>query len=204
MLHPSAVSHRRPLSFQRLSAFVLLFAAIAIVLGSGWLLVRLSLGDSVERAADARRLVEGYERALGGQGMTGRRLQDLRQDFGAWPVLLDGTTAAGAVASLEQQASAVIASAGGQLQSWEAGQPTKDNGFLQTAIHFDLALPGTRLPTLLSSLETHRPYLFIDRLEISTLAAGEPAAGETPGGGDRPAPGQLSVRLDLHGYARLP
>jgi len=192
---------RSSIRIQRLGALALLVLALGVGGAAIWQVVDLSLGDTTDRAAVARRTIDDYQRAIGRRAVVDKTFQDLQEQLVAWSVLVDGSTPASAVAGVEKQASSIIRSANGEIQSWEAGETAKEGGFLRASVHFEFTLPGSSLATLLSTLESHTPYLFVDRIEVSTNANGE---GHTPelGGGAAPSgTAQLSIRLDLHGYA---
>jgi general secretion pathway protein M len=105
-------------------------------------------------------------------------------------LLLSGASEALAAAALQNSLKAAAARAGGELRSTQALAVTEDKGFRRIAVRALLATDTDGLRTLLHAVESARPPLFVDALEVRGRARQDEA--------DEP---RLDIRIDVFGYA---
>ena len=116
--------------------------------------------------------------------------RDVRKFF------LKGTSAALALAELQELVRSTIESNGGRVVSSVPGNVAKEEGpYRQVATTFNMNANNANLLRLLYTFETKEPYLFIDSIAVTSQAPS----------GFRPAPGtaepEMFIQLELHGFA---
>jgi general secretion pathway protein M len=174
----------------RLLALVLPLALLAVL----WFAIGQPILASVTGDAEAlrasRTLLAGYRRAIANRPAIEQHLAMARQADAALTGLLPGASATLAAAALQAEMKRLVEDAGGQLRSTQDLPAAAEAGFERVEARFDLALPLSGLPNLLGAIESHAPFLFLDKIEIH--------ASETVGTMAVP----LSVRWTVHGYRR--
>lgn len=181
---------------------------VAAVLGVVYLLVVAPLIEAYRATDDA--IVEAGEMLARYSDIAGRRaalaaqLAELVARQAASGVYLSGETDALAAAALQESVGATVEAHGGKLRSIQILPVSDDGDFKRVSVRVQLTAPLVPLHRILHSLESGRPFVFLDNLDIKTRRArrsrrsrrGQPAA---PTATTDPT---LEVRFDLYGYLR--
>jgi hypothetical protein len=93
-----------------------------------------------------------------------------------------------ASAQLQDTLQALVAQAGGQIQSTAIGTPQTAHGLEELSVTASLTLPPSQLASLLTSFEVQKPYLVIQSVDIRSSDYGEQS-------------GLLSIQLQVNGYS---
>jgi hypothetical protein len=99
---------------------------------------------------------------------------------------------ADAAETLQRQLRAVIDAAGGDVQQIEPIPTTSKDGHAALSLRVTLEATATELLETLYSIESYRPYLFLDRLHVRVLEK-RARPGEAPDA-------LLQASLDVRGY----
>jgi general secretion pathway protein M len=181
---------------QRLLALAILAAVIAslwVVMARPMLAVLFTADDDQARSL---KLIAAYKRAAADRPALEARLGELRTREAGLAGLIDGATSAIAAGNLQSEVKKVVEGRHGESRSAQNLPSATAEGFEKVAIRYDLSVPMSALEALLYDIETHRPYLFVDGLEISTP---ENATPDAPGANDP----KLAIRLSIGGYRRM-
>lgn len=148
-----------------------------------------------ERIRTSGALVARYDALAKGEAEARSSLEEARRLYAASDVHLAGSSDALIAAELQQRLARVCGEEGCQIRSTQALPPTSEEGFVRIGLRVALAVRSEALHRMLHRLETAKPYLFVDALEIG--AATDPVGGASPGavqGWD------LQARFELYGY----
>jgi general secretion pathway protein M len=183
----------------RLPQRLLALAILAAVITFAWVAVARPIlgivfaGDDDQ--ARALKLIAAYQRAAADRPALEAKLAELKTREAGLAGLVDGATAALAAANLQGEVKKVVERHRGESRSVQSLPAVAADGFEKVTIRYDLAVPMSALGALLYDIESERPYLFIDALDISTP---ETWSAETPGAADP----RLAMRLGIAGYRR--
>ncbi len=108
---------------------------------------------------------------------------------------LRGATDALAAAELQERVNAAITASGGTLSSTQPLPATDEGGFRRVAVRIQFSGPVGTVHAVLHTLESAKPFLLVDNLDLRSRAI------RRPGGAEEVDP-NLMVRLDLLGYLR--
>jgi hypothetical protein len=124
-------------------------------------------------------------------------LKVLQQRGTTAPGLILADSTALAEAELQRQLKAIVEANAGELQSAQGGASKQIGDLELISVQSDLLVPMTRLSALIYALESHTPYIFIDRADISAPMGWQTQsqAAAKP----QPEP-KLSVRWTIHAY----
>ncbi len=175
-------------------------AAIAVavlLLGAALWTVRLA---TVSAAADRARiaLADASLASLrdGAHGAASRRDQDARLrafvDATAWT--LTGSSPELLSARLQQMTEAAAGRAGASVGSSRTMPPAGEQGFTRVGLELDLDATLPALVTMLREIESARPAIFVDRLDMQVPESG--SRSQAADGQDK-----LAVKLLLSVYA---
>ena len=141
----------------------------------------LSLRDRYLSVAAAGAAVDGWRQTLSDEG-----------DGGA--AYLQGASEALVSADLQNRVKTVVQGNGGVLNSTQILDATSEEGFRRVAVRVRMSGGSEALYKVLYALETERPFLFVDNIDINarSMRAREGQA-ETI---------ELMVSFDLFGYMR--
>lgn len=160
------MTERRMRLLRRLSAasigglLVLALATLGVLpLIESW----AATSDSIDRSS---RLLAGYQRVVNQRQEVDQRFEALRQQDAALTGLIGGATSALALASLQTDVKQIVEAHGGKVQSMQPGQVTQSHSFERVEVKVDLSVSGEMFADLLAALDSHRPYLSIDPLEL--------------------------------------
>lgn len=147
-----------------------------------------------ETLADTAALRDRYLAfAAAGAAITGWT-KTLPDDGDGGAAYLQGASEALVSADLQNRVKTVVQGSGGVLNSTQILDPTIEEGFRRVAVRVRMSGGSEALYKVLYVLETERPFLFVDNVDInarSMRAAG--GQGETI---------ELTVSFDLFGYMR--
>lgn len=107
--------------------------------------------------------------------------------------LLHGESVALAAAEMQDLVKVLVERNGGQLRSAQLLSSPPANGLERVVVQYELSIPLGALKGVTYQLETGKPYLFLDEVEIRP----ESYAGATSG-----TPANLNVEWTIHGYRR--
>jgi hypothetical protein len=144
-------------------------------------------GEDAE-TAHSLRMLSGYQRIAAQRPALEQRLAAREQEEAALPGLWPGATSALAAAGLQAEVKQLVESAGGQIHSAQDVAAIPEGGYERIGLRVDLSVPMGALPGLLQQIDSHTPYLFLDRIEL-----------HAPEGQIKAAP-ILTIRWEVSGY----
>ena len=106
-----------------------------------------------------------------------------------------GSTEAVAAETLQNQLRAVVETAGAELQQVEALDPARNDENPSVKLHVTVHGTPTEVLEALYSLESYRPYLFLDRLYVRAL--------EKSKGAEQAQERLLQASMDVLGYVEV-
>lgn len=186
-----------PTWVSRLAAIGLLAAVIAAVAVFAVMPTLQAYDDTEIALARAKEQVIGFERVARGRSAYAARLEELTARESASQVYLQGETDALAAARLQDQVSGVIERHGGTVRSIQSLPGQDDEDFRRVSVRVQFTGTTESLFQAVYSLETARPFVFIDNLDIRNRRSRRRANRQS----DNPA---LNVTLDLSGFVRPP
>ncbi len=184
-----------PTWISRLAAIGLLVAVVTAVAVFAVLPTLQAYDDTVIALARAKEQVIGFERVAQGRSAYEARLAELTARESTSQVYLRGATDALAAARLQDQVSGVIERHGGTVRSIQSLPGQDDEELRRVAVRVQFTGSTESLFQAVYSLETARPFVFVDNLDIRNRRSRRRANQQT----DNPA---LSVTLDLSGFVR--
>jgi hypothetical protein len=171
----------------RTAAILLLLGVIAVPFYGAAQYVEAFLPSRA--AADASDVLAKDAEAKANLPAVEAEIGQLRKLTGHAAILVSAPSATLAAAAMETDIRSIVSAAGGEIHSALALPGQADHGLERIDLQYDLALPMRALPTLLTALQSHVPYYFIERLEIHA-----PDTATTPV--------MLSIRCTVRGYRR--
>lgn len=186
-----------PTWVSRLAAIGLLAAVIAAVAVFAVMPTLQAYDDTEIALARAKEQVIGFERVARGRSAYAARLEELTARESASQVYLQGETDALAAARLQDQVSGVIERHGGTVRSIQSLPGQDDEDFRRVSVRVQFTGTTESLFQAVYSLETARPFVFIDNLDVRNRRSRRRANQQS----DNPA---LNVTLDLSGFVRPP
>lgn len=184
-----------PTWVSRLAAIGLLAAVIAAAAVFAVLPTLKAYDDTALALARAKEQVIGFERVARGRSAYEARLEELTARESASQVYLQGGTDALAAARLQDQVSGVIERHGGTVRSIQSLPGQDDEEFRRVSVRVQFTGTTESLFQAVYSLETARPFVFVDNLDIRNRRSRRRANQQS----DNPA---LNVTLDLSGFVR--
>lgn len=146
--------------------------------------------DSQKRILDAATLLQRYQEIVAKQPTLVENLKDRLESVQVNGAYLKGPTTALASADLQDRSRRAIEAAGSEIKSAEvlpAIVVEDQEALYRVGVRVRFTTTNTKLPAIFFDLESGAPYLFLDRLAITTDAR------ETF---------RLDVRLDIIGFLR--
>jgi general secretion pathway protein M len=186
------MTHLTPIQSKTAATALLLVLAALVLVGLAapvwWLNQRY---DTAVEDAAAR--LERYSRVIGMRDALQKKAAEVKA-LDASHHFLKSASPALAAAELQEQAKIILDENGGKLNSIQI-LPHKDEGlYRQVSVSLQLTAPLSAVKAMLFSLESARPYLFIDNLSVranNMIATRPDPANES----------DLFVQFDLTGYA---
>lgn len=152
-----------------------------------------SLREGREEIAEIVALRDRYVALAAGVRIDGWE-EGLREEGDGQPAYLQGPSEALVSADLQNRVKMVVQENGGELNSTQVLEPTSEETFRRLSVRVRMSGGSEALYKVLYALETERPFLFIDNIDINarTMRVRE-GQGETI---------ELMVSFDLFGYMR--
>ncbi len=169
------------------------------VLGASYLYivspVLAAYRNAEESLVETRGLVERYEGLALGKAVHQDRLEELRIRQTGTGSYLSGATDALAAAELQERIRGLVIRHGGQLRSIQNLPARSDGGFRGIAVRVQFSANLSSFHLLLYELESEKPFVFVDNLDVRNRRGNRQAALEN-------LDPQLMIRFDLSGYLR--
>lgn len=185
------------MALRRLGEHVRALGILAAVVGVIWFTVFHPLVSTFEDQREARdqslRLLSAYKTALAIRPSLETSLSQLQQQGRSASGLVEGNSPALAAARLQNDIRTIVESSGGEVRSTQNLPVSNTNSFEKIDIGCDLSVPMSRLKDIVYQIETHTPYLFIDKVDIR-MPENWQSADE-----NMPAP-KLEIRWVVSGY----
>ena len=123
------------------------------------------------------------------------QMEKLSKQHAASGIYLAGTTDALAAAELQEDVNATIERSGGKLRSIQILPVAKDGDFRKVTVRVQMTAKLAAFSRILHSLESAKPFLFIDNLDVKNRRARRTVKEQN----NDP---ELVIRFDLYGYLR--
>lgn len=136
-----------------------------------------------------------YDQAIGSEGSLRQRLEDLQGAEVKSDALLSGESVALVGAQLQARLKQIIREAGGRLETTQMLSSEQDASLEKIMVRASMSVSTKTLQKILYVLETQRPYLFIDQLDIKTFIQRRAV--------DKAQTESLKVTIDFYGYRKL-
>lgn len=176
----------------RIAAVGLLLALIAAVYSLCIAPIWGTYATNRETIADQRDLLQRYQRLAAGADALSQRLAKLRRRPLSGEGYLQGDNETLVSAQLQSRIRNVAQASGGKLTSTQVLAGTDEAGFRRIGVRVTMTADIPDLQKMLHKLESDRPYLFLDNVDIS----GEQSRRRD--GRD----GGLTVSFDVYGFMR--
>jgi general secretion pathway protein M len=184
---------------RRLVALALLAAVILAVWGYVVAPVVAGYREAAESIAQSRQQLAQYRRIAARAPQLQAELDRLRQGELSRVGLLEGDKDTLVVAELQNRIKTLAEASGGELRSLQA-LPVRDEEHLrQITVRAHLSFGEEGLLQVLHALESSRPYLFIDNVDVRSRTTRPRRAPNQP---EAPAGIALEARFDVIGYMR--
>jgi general secretion pathway protein M len=153
-----------------------------------------ALGEGRETLAETVALRDRYVALAAGGAAIDAKVGTLRDEGDGEAAYLQGASEALVSADLQNRVKTVVQANGGVLNSTQILDATNEEGFRRLAVRVRMSGGSEALYKVLYALETERPFLFIDNIDINarTIRQRE-GQGETI---------ELMVSFDLFGFMR--
>lgn len=151
--------------------------------------------DADERLSETRNLLGRYESLASAKVVHENRLNKLRARQAGTGIYLSGGTDALAAAELQQRVRDLVSRHGGQLRSIQNLPAHTDGDFRSIAVRVQISAGLASVHRLLYQLESEKPFVFVDNLDIRNRRGNRRAALKN-------LDPQLTVRFDLLGYLK--
>jgi len=146
-----------------------------------------------EEIAQAQDRVEQYERIAEKRAALVQQLRVLEQGRGSASETIRAGSIGIANSSLQQLATKFVTDAGARVESIQVLGPLKDERLTRIGLRLSMKTTIDVLRQVLYRIESSKPYLFIDNVEIT-------AATQFPTANGAPAAVPLSIYFDVYGY----
>ncbi len=182
-----------PAWISRLMAVALLLA----VLTFGYLFVvpplMANYSDTRDAVEQSATMLARYNSLAARQPALEKQIEELKGRRTSREIYLAGATDALAAAELQNRVKRIIEDQSGNLRSIQPVPGTSDSGFQRVMIRVQMSATMGALHRILHGLESAKPFLFIDNMEIGNRRSRrrKDANAEDPA---------LLVRFDLFGY----
>jgi len=173
---------------------LVILAGIAVVLFFAVLLPTVELfAIQREDIAQAREDMASYRAQIGLRPQLQAQLTALDRQEAQAVSLLHGSSSAIAAANMQSLVKGLIEAHSGQMRSAQLLSASASDGLEKIEVQFELSLPLGSLAAATFEVETGRPFLFLDSVDVRP---------ETYAGAATGVPGNLHVQWTMHGYRR--
>lgn len=179
--------------FRKALALTLLFAVMFLAVTQVVVPVAASFaayGESIERS---QMLLDRYRRLAGSEAEVKARYEALRKDARRAGLFLGAPSVELAAATLQARIGNTARVSGVRLASIQMLPATPAGDMVRISARVAMTASPDGLTRLLHNLETSPPYLFIDRIRISTRSA----SGQGP---DAEAATAVQAQFDISGF----
>lgn len=145
--------------------------------------------------AEARELLAGYRSVAARRDALEAQLAALSERQDDSGLYLAGATDALAAAALQDHVKSAIEGGGGNLRSIQILPAEDDEGFRRVGVRAQLTATVDDLLRILHGIESGRPFLFVDALEVNNRRARRRSRDEP-----ETMDPVLLVRIDIAGY----
>lgn len=145
-----------------------------------------------ERIAEQRELLQRYQRLASDAKDLSQRLSALKKQPVSGEGYLQGDNETLVAAQLQSRIRNVVQTSGGKLTSTQVLAGVDESGFRRIGVRVTMTAEITDLQKVLHSLESARPYLFLDNVDIS----GEQSRGREGRGNG------LTISFEAYGFMR--
>jgi general secretion pathway protein M len=121
-------------------------------------------------------------------------IEALREQARSRGLLLDAGTPSLAAAQIQEQVGSMVAQHGGNVVSIQVGRPVEEHGFTRVTVRVRMTSTGEELADLFADIESRRPLLFLDNVQIRL------ARQRVRRGVAEQATGQVEHEFDLFAY----
>lgn len=149
--------------------------------------------DQQEELERSTRLLSAYRTARASRPALEEKLRQLQQQGASTAGLVEGTSAALAAAKLQSDLRSIVEANAGQVRSTQNLPSVTKDDFEKVSIGSDFSIPMGHLKALVYQIETHSPFLFIDKVEIRMPETWQPVDENT-------LPPSLEIRWVVSGY----
>jgi general secretion pathway protein M len=176
----------------RAAALMLLVLALgaAYYLGVGPMIA--DYRSNGEAIADAQALLERFRHVAGAEGDLRENLAELKKRQASQGYYLAKNTDALAAAALQEHVKGVVQESGGKIRSIQTLPGQDEGNFRRIAIRLQMTMTTESLSRAFYALETSKPFLFLDNVDVQSRLAQPAGAGV--------ADPVLVVAVDLYGY----
>jgi general secretion pathway protein M len=179
----------------RLAALALLIAVLGAVYLYGVMPLFAAYRDIDAEIEGAEELLAGFERIAARRQTYEDQLETLGRRQTGVGIYLSGTTNALAAADLQDRVKDAVEANGGQLRSIQILPEKADGAFTRVSVRVQLTANMAGFHRILYSLESGKPFIFVDNLDVRNRRARRRAALQD-------VDPVLTVRFDLLGYLR--
>lgn len=95
-----------------------------------------------------------------------QQITTLRKRISKLPGLIATTNSTLAAAQVQENIRSIVSSAGGQIRTSQTLPVSIDGRFENIQVVYDLLVPANHILDVIYQIETHRPYLFIDKADL--------------------------------------
>lgn len=148
--------------------------------------------DSRAQVHQLEKMLAGYERAIEMEPVLQKRLIKLQSPGRGDAVLLGGENEALAGAELQENFKSVVQRAQGVVERSQTLGSQSEGNFQKIIVRSQLVLSIGSLQKVLYALESGRPYVFIENLDVKDASNQKNVTGDI-----------LKVTIDFYGYRRL-
>jgi len=180
----------------RLTAVVLLLLVVGAVGAYGVMPVVASFRATEESLTHTDELLARFAQSAATRDAYRAQIKVLSEGQTGRGLDIPGATSALSAANLQERIRAAVNKSGGEIKSTQILASQRQGDFERVGLRVALSMPMEPLLDLLYSLESGRPYLFVDNLEIAARVSrrrNEPEKNEAP---------VLAIRFDLYGFLR--
>lgn len=123
--------------------------------------------DRRAQLAEQEELLRRYRALASNARPLKERMAEMRENVPDDPVYLSGGSESLVGADLQNRVKTVVESSGGRLASTQVLPASEDSGFRQITIRVRMTSDIDGLHKILHALETSRPYLFLDNIDVN-------------------------------------
>lgn len=151
--------------------------------------------DDYKRKIAERESLLAQSRLIGARAPVLKSERDkLREDLAARGGFLQGESSELISAALQDRLKRLAARTGATLNSTQALATAEEGGFRKLQLRVNMTAPISAVQSILHDLESSKPLLFVDNLELRAVSL--------RGARDEQTTAPLQVRFDLHGFVR--